>query len=326
MNSFHNSPRAQCRRRVLVEEVRGSAAQQPSNNTSTGGEKKRASQRRYTDSALQSMQASISDFLPLRPWTLSVWLLSGITLIAGLLALYSQHSQWDRTIPRADLVAFDFAARGNLVAWFSSMSLVLSAAIMLAIYSVRQHRLDDYRGRFTIWLWAAGWAAFCSLDATAGLHHAIRGICVGLSGMTVHGDGSIWWVFVYSVLFGFLAVRLMVEMQPSRIALVSLLAAVLGYAISGLILLELVPTLVGRLATIAHVTGLLMGHLLLVFSLLTHARYVMMDARGQTRRRQRRAVVHQQEGGRRQDSGWRGQRQDGQQWCPATGGKASNAN
>ncbi len=207
------------------------------------------------------------------------------------LALYSQHSQWDQTLRRSDLVAFDFAARGNLAAWFSSMSLVLSTVLMLAIYSVRQHRLDDYRGRFTIWLWAAGWAAFCSLDATAGLHHAVRGICVVLSGTAVHGDGSIWWVFVYSVVFGFLAVRLMVEMQPSRIALASLLTSVLSYAISALVLLELVPTLVGRLATIAHVTSLMLGHLLLVFSLLTHARYVMMDALGKTRPRPRRTAA-----------------------------------
>ena len=43
----------------------------------------------------------------------------------------------------------------------------------LLIYSIRRHRIDDFRGRYRVWLAAAVACVVLSADSVAGLHDAL---------------------------------------------------------------------------------------------------------------------------------------------------------
>src|SRR5205823_14278964 len=53
------------------------------------------------------------------------------------------------------IAAFDLDGEGSLGAGFSAALLALSGVTAVLIYTLRRHRLDDYRGRYRLWLWAA---------------------------------------------------------------------------------------------------------------------------------------------------------------------------
>src|SRR5204863_8373822 len=109
---------------------------------------------------------------------------------------------------RRDLAAFDLAAPNSIGAWFSSLLFTLAAGWSLLIYSLRRHKVDDYRGRYRVWLPAAAALLLLSVDAPTGLHRVAAGTIVRLSGVTTFGDGPIWPVTLYGFLLGTLGLRL----------------------------------------------------------------------------------------------------------------------
>jgi hypothetical protein len=230
---------------------------------------------------------SLLHYLPRRRLGLAIWLLVGLIAITGLVVLFGQLAAWRPLLGSGNLVACDFSARGNLVAWFSSMSLAMAGVVSLAIYSVRQHRMDDYRGCFTVWLWASGCFWLASLDATAGLHQLVMGVCVHLAGTELGGDGSLWWIAAYALVFGPLAARLAFELCPSRVSLLALAAAGTAFLLAAAFQLDhalwgLAPAAAGRLAIILRTASFLLGTWLVLVCLVAYARFVFSDALGET--------------------------------------------
>jgi hypothetical protein len=127
-----------------------------------------------------------------------------------------------------------------------------------------------------------------SIDATAGLHAALGGLCAGGFGSTLARGGLVWGVGIEAAVFGTLATRLVFEMRNSRTAVLALLSAAVCYTLAALTLLRAFPGLVARLAIVAQSTTLLLGHLMLVMSLAVYARYIVLDAQGKILRRGRR--------------------------------------
>ena len=76
-------------------------------------------------------------------------------VVTGLTWLHIRIADLSQTLPRDGLAAIDAGAAGNLAAWFSSCLLLMAAACSLQIYNLRRHKIDDYRGRYRIWVWAA---------------------------------------------------------------------------------------------------------------------------------------------------------------------------
>src|SRR5204863_398638 len=68
----------------------------------------------------------------------------------------------------AHLAALDVAARGSLAAWYASVLLLAATGWSFIVFAIRAHRVDDYRGRYRVWLWTTAALAWLSLDEATG--------------------------------------------------------------------------------------------------------------------------------------------------------------
>ncbi|NQT39847.1 MAG: hypothetical protein HQ581_20300, partial [Planctomycetes bacterium] len=142
-------------------------------------------------------QARLTDLIPMRFSTFALLAVVGLAIVVGLETLY----WWmpllaDRTTD-GRVAAFDLDGEGSLAVWFSSTTLLLAGCASVIVYSVRRYRIDDYQGRYRIWIWAAACCLLLSIDETASLHEGFKEMMAAVTGTRLFGDGSIWWVTAY---------------------------------------------------------------------------------------------------------------------------------
>ena len=201
------SLRDERRRRSLLEDASAAAddgARAKPRRTSKASEA-------YTELARTDCHVRWSDFVPLRNWTVAAFLAAGLAPIAALEAAYhfvSQTELWTT----GELLALDLARADSLAGWFVTLVLFAAAALSLFVYSVRRCRLDDYRGRYRVWLWGSGMWLVMSIDAAADLRGAAQAACVALSGRVGPLGGVAWWLAPWSLLVAWLGVRMVLDM------------------------------------------------------------------------------------------------------------------
>jgi hypothetical protein len=159
----------------------------------------------------------------------------------------------------------------------------------LLIYSIRRHKLDDYRGRYRWWLvGAAAWFVM-SVDATCGIHQLFAATMIHLTGYTGPGGGVLWWLGLSGVVLCGLSVRIAWEMRVCRPAVSAYLSA-LGFWTIGLAI-QMSGVNLGSLGNVlpAEIARLL-GHLSLLLGLSIYARHVILHAQGLLPARKRKAA------------------------------------
>lgn len=240
---------------------------------------RRGKGRNYSDAALVANQPPITSLMPARSWTLSVLLLSGLTLIALLNLLHAELPRLSKWAGAEHLDALNFAVRGNLAAWLSAVLLAWSAFKCAQIYNLRRHRVDDYKGRYRIWLPLTGLMILASLDAATGLHDAVGGLIVKLTKSTTL-DATLAWLLVASVLVGLTSLRMLIEMRRSAGTVLSLLMALSFYSVAVAVRIGWLP-LTPELGWHIMVSATLLGHLFVWFTALSYGAHVYLDAQGQ---------------------------------------------
>lgn len=275
--SPNNSPRVGRRRRVLADESRNDEGWIGPRIFRGDSEEPAA---RYRPAALHAINAPIAEYFPLRTYWLLVWFLAGLIPIVGLLLLEAKRPTIRAALGLEAVGALDLSAPGSLLAWCSSSVCAIAVVVMLGIYSVRRHRRDDYRGRFTVWRWAIFVAVIAGIDATSRLHLLLQGICEFVIGTPVWGDGSIWWVGAWSLFLGGTVVRLMFEMASSRQAVGWAGCAMICFAWAALSKLQLTPGADHAGFSYAQAAAYMVGQHLLLFSLVLYAREVVLEAMG----------------------------------------------
>jgi hypothetical protein len=168
---------------------------------------------RYTQAALMENQPRITDFIPRRPLTLLLLLALNLAVIGGLEWLYFKMPTWAKQTTDGRVAAFDLDSEGSLGAWYSSTVLAVAAAYAFLVYSLRRHRIDDYRGRYRTWFAAGLCFALMSIDESASLHEGFKEMMSLVTGHRLYGDGSLWWVAGYGVVLGWIGLRLLLDMR-----------------------------------------------------------------------------------------------------------------
>jgi hypothetical protein len=151
---------------------------------------------RYGDAEFLNQALRLQDLLPRRSIGLVLLLLVGAAIIVGLEAAYDWMSS--RAGPSVTaLTTLDLNAKGSLGQWFCSLTLLSASGVAMITYKIRRHRLDDYQGRYHVWLWAAGCGFLIASDQAANLREAFCSAMIGLTGSRLFGDGAIWWISVW---------------------------------------------------------------------------------------------------------------------------------
>jgi len=144
----------------------------------------------------------VSDLLPTQ-WGIYVFLFFlGVGCILGL-----GYACW----VQPGLAIFNPAQPGNIVAWFSAVLWFFAALVCLTAFQVdrytHSYRLSD------IWLWAAFGCLLLSVDSACQVRYFLRDLLVQVSGTALYGNGDVWWISIYLLLFGMIGSRLLVEMR-----------------------------------------------------------------------------------------------------------------
>ena len=263
------------RRRVLMDEIASPSADAEQADDAGGG--RRAPLRAYGPAVLAEHQPRITDLVPVRTWLVTLLILGAILFGAGIELLFVK-LQSANLLESPRLAAVDLRGRGNLAGWFCSILLAAGAAASLVIYSIRCHRVDDYRGRYRIWLWTAGALLWASLDAATDVHHAIGAGLATLAGHPQWVDYC--WLTLYCLVFGALAIRLAMETWHSLGTQAALALAAVLYVASGMAVMHLIPLETPLLKIVVPTALEMLAHLSVVIAIGLFARYVHLDAQG----------------------------------------------
>jgi hypothetical protein len=235
--------------------------------------------RNYSDAALAANQAPITTLIPKRTWTLSVLLLSALTLVVLLNLLYAELPRLASLVGKTQVAAINFEVRGNLAAWLSAALLAYAAVMSVQVYNLRRHRVDDYKGRYRIWLWLAVLLVAASVDAATGLHDAVGGALQQLAGSASTLSASAYWMILAAGMISVMGLRIGIEIRRSTGTLVTLFAALVFYTVAATVRVGWL-SLPGELGWHALVTATLLGHLCVWFATLAYAQHVYLDAQG----------------------------------------------
>ena len=280
------------RRRVLMEEMLATSdSADGSDSNEDGLRAELGSGRTYSDAALVQYQPRVSCVIPKRIWGMLAVLLAGGIAIAGIELLYTKVLPLVTAEPAGAWRVLDPAATGSLASWFASLTLFLGTLGCFLVYSIRRHRLDDYRGRYSVWVWAAGVFLLASFDAATHAHQALTPLLVAFTGTTLLADGAIWATIALTILFGSVMIRIAFEVWscPAATSFVAL-AAVL-YLVSAVFTHHQVLHDSVALPNLVASSTLLSGHFSLLYAVLVFARHVYLEAQGE--RRSTRSTVPQ---------------------------------
>jgi hypothetical protein len=277
----------QRRRRVLADDL--SAGDDATRPTISPPSRTHRRIDGYAPGAKPEQQRRVIDLLPESRLAFGLWFAAGLAAIGGLTAGQVWLPAIAARISAQATASLELGTRGSLSGWVASLWLGLAGAMSLLIYSIRRHKLDDYRGRYRWWLvGAAAWFVM-SVDATCGIHQLFAATMIHLTGYTGPGGGVLWWLGLSGVVLCGLSVRIAWEMRVCRPAVSAYLSA-LGFWTIGLAI-QMSGVNLGSLGNVlpAEIARLL-GHLSLLLGLSIYARHVILHAQGLLPARKRKAA------------------------------------
>ncbi|MCE5267591.1 MAG: hypothetical protein LLG00_06880 [Planctomycetaceae bacterium] len=266
------------RRRLLTDELCNSdePAAQPD---WPERELQRPKSEHYGDAEFLGQQWRLLDLVPRRLLVLGPLLTLMGAAIGGLVAAYSWMCE-HAAAGGSRFAALEIDAKGSLACWLSSLMLLAAAFVAILIYSVRRHRTDDYQGRYRVWLWAAGYWLLLATDQAASLREAFQATMIAITGTPLLGDGTLWWVAGYVLIFVAVGSRLLIDMWPSRLSLAAMLAAIAAFLLAMVGRMGWVFLGEGAQAVMCQAGIEMAAQLLLLSAMAIHARCVLLDAEG----------------------------------------------
>lgn len=277
---FRSGQRDERRRRVLLDEMLTSPETTTTEEDSSTRDRSNSQVspgKVYSDAASAQQQPPITCVIPKRPWTLLILGLLGAVAVVSVQALYGQIYLQAADAVRVSLEALNPAARGSLADWLAALLLGLGTFASLMTYAIRRHRLDDYRGRYQVWIWAAAALFVASLESVTRIHSAFDPLANLWMGNSLH-PGAPWSVVVLTFFFGLLLLRMTWEIWRCRLATLCLVVATAGYVTSLAVGLHPVAHEDQPIIVMACSFTWLMAHGCLIYAAALYCRYVYLEA------------------------------------------------
>ncbi|MCA9217882.1 MAG: hypothetical protein KDB27_32655 [Planctomycetales bacterium] len=261
------------RRRVLVDDT---AAALPTQHSASSMADSESSLSLYAPDALAANQPRITDLIPVRAIAQAFCSLVGFSVI-GLhwtlgVILHSEDAN-----SSAFAKVFDGLQPGSLGAWTACATFIIAAVISVLLFWIRQHRIDDYGGRYRIWIYAAVCFLLLSIEAAVGLraavHYQLQGVLPSV--ITPIHLSAAWGIIAIVAI-----ARLAVEMRASIGSIIWLVVCCSLYAAAAIVRLDIIDTSFAGPISAFSAAVTLAAHWSLAMSLFAYARFVYLDAQG----------------------------------------------
>jgi hypothetical protein len=267
--------RSDRRRRVLKEEVRSASGTRATLRADVAD-----NAPRYTDAAGVENHPQVTDFVPRRYSTIALLGLFGAAATAVTASLHYFALPIAVSRGMNSSAAFDLTARGNVTEWLAAVVLFMASGFCVLTYSIRRHRIDDYRGRYRVWLGASLACLVLSANSVTGLHEVLSDVLTRATGWSALRDGAIWWMAVAGLPLAWVYVRVLLDIRECKIAAALLAGAAVCYGGSLASFLGYGPAVEAQIRPIITAAPLLLGHWLLFTAIVANARFVVLDAQG----------------------------------------------
>jgi hypothetical protein len=274
------SLRHERRRRLLADESLDDDSPDASESQlKLAGAESEGGQAAYTANARADCQRRVLDLFPTRRWTVAQTLLVACLAVCATCLLHLAAGWLSAYLDAADLTALNLDAPGNISHWMASMLWLLGALIAMLTYTLRRHRVDDYHGRYRVWLWSAIVCILVSLFESADVGTLIRAACRGIVAYFSLAE-SLVWAGVLALVFTAAGVRLAIEMRKCRPAICALVAAGCCFVIAALVReTRLVEISQANLPLASRGTWLA-GYVFVQAAFLLYARHVIAEIEG----------------------------------------------
>lgn len=268
------------RRRVVMDEAMQTAPDGVEESVAGTAEEtsKGRRPRQYSRNADRRNLPRCADFIPVsRLKVLTAW----CVCLAILLGLNLGFGFWgakpSETFPRLS-EALGFGPRSVSV-WLQVLAWAGAGGCSLVIFSIRQHRSNDFRGTYRLWRWMAGVCCLLSLTVLVDLLGIVAELAGWLSGKVFATDGVAVLSLQCLAIVG-VAIRLLFELWHSRSA-AALVAAAGACGVAGCWLQydSLGESLASNREFVAANLQLWSAGLVLM-GLLVYARFVILHASG----------------------------------------------
>jgi ABC-type multidrug transport system fused ATPase/permease subunit len=243
--------------------------------------------RAYTYGADRRNQLKTTDLIPKRviSYLLVVLLLLGCLALVNFCASHSP--QWHSKLGDSGLIAFAISGQGSIANWFLSFLLILTGLSCLQIYAIRQHRCDDYRGTYRLWIWMSALFVVASVNCVVDLSAVAYSLIQALTKQAL--TERLWLPLAAKLtVLLLLLTRVVYEVRESRGSLV--LAAFIGLAYTLALVIPLPAIKTGIVLFDPDVVAgncVLFGTAMLLLAHLTYGRFIFLQANGLIQQRVR---------------------------------------
>ena len=178
-----------------------------------------------------------------------------------------------------DVRSIDLSQPHNISHWLSSMLLGIGSLVAMLVYSLRRHRVDDYHGRYRVWLWAAVGCLAASLAESSDVIQLVHGVCRKLAELCSVADAVLWPASVGAVLAA-VAIRLFFEVRRCRLATVALVASVGCFLTAAAVDHDLFLEFTSENRPLVQRGSWLIGYVLVLTTFLCYTRHVLLEIDG----------------------------------------------
>jgi hypothetical protein len=242
----------------------------------------------YKSGAERRFQWKTTDLLPKRTWGMATTIALLLLSLVGINLLYFYSGNWHNYIGTVGVSSLQLSGKATLAAWFSSFLLIISGFASLQIYALRQHRQDDYRGSYRLWLWMSGVLLLASLNCIVDLTAMGTNLISGLTKLSFQSS-LLSMIGLKIVLLTALVARGSYEVRESRTSLMLVVLVWLAYGAATTLQLPQFQPVMARLPQstfqIAHGNLILFGTAFVFLAQLVFARFVYLQALGMIQQR-----------------------------------------